>query len=158
MKIKNGTFVLRPGVTKIGARAFYGCTGLTSIPTGVTKIGACAFSGCTGLTSIPTGVTEIGDWAFSGCTGLTSIPPGVTKIGAGAFEGCTGLQLPVIRGYVAHTFSANGNLQIGCENHPVEFWRENFEGIVKKYSGNGSEQTELRKIINHSCAARKNQI
>ena len=84
-------------VTSIGDRAFYGCSGLTSveIPAGVTSIGGAAFSGCSGLTrvEIPAGVTSIGSSAFSGCSGLTSveIPAGVTSIGSSAFSGCSGL-------------------------------------------------------------------
>ena len=64
-------------VTSIGAYAFSGCSGLTSvtIPGSVTSIGDFAFSGCRGLTSvtIPDSVTSIGDWAFSDCSGLTSV-------------------------------------------------------------------------------------
>lgn len=64
-------------MTSIGATAFYGCTGLTSItiPDSVTSIEWLAFGGCKGLTSVTigNGVTSIGDYAFSGCTGLTSI-------------------------------------------------------------------------------------
>ncbi len=64
-------------VTRIGDRAFWGCTGLTSvtIPDSVTSIGDSAFRNCTGLTSItiPDSVTSIGDGAFAYCTGLASV-------------------------------------------------------------------------------------
>ena len=85
------------GLTGIGAYAFRGCTGLTSVtfPDGLTEIGYCAFYGCTGLTSVtfPDGLPEIGSSAFYGCTGLTSVtfPDGLTEIGSSAFYGCTGL-------------------------------------------------------------------
>lgn len=63
------------GVTTIGAQAFYGCSGLTSltIPDTVTSIGAQAFCGCTGLTgtiTIPDGC-KVADNAFDNCPGLT---------------------------------------------------------------------------------------
>ncbi len=47
----------------------------TVIPNSVTKIGACAFYGCSGLASIeiPSSVSHIGISAFTYCTGLTSI-------------------------------------------------------------------------------------
>ena len=95
-------------VTKIGERAFEGCTGLTSItiPNSVTKIGYSAFKGCTGLKEIEVdadnkyyssedGVlynkekTEL-ICCPKGKTSIT-IPYSVTKIGERAFEGCTGL-------------------------------------------------------------------
>ena len=61
---------LLEGVTKIGERAFYDCTGLTSV-------------------TIPNSVTSIGDYAFSGCTGLDSItiPSSVRSISTNAFSG-----------------------------------------------------------------------
>jgi hypothetical protein len=67
----------------------------------VTKIGASAFAGCTGLSSgqvlsIPNSVTSIGNYAFNGCTGLSgslTISNSTTYIGAGAFYGCTGFNL-----------------------------------------------------------------
>ena len=89
--------IIPDSVTTIGDRAFYGCSGLTSvtIPNSVTTIGDNAFSFCRGLTSvtIPNSVTMIGDNAFYFCSGLTSvtIPNSVTYIGDYAFYGCTGL-------------------------------------------------------------------
>ncbi len=72
-----GACKLPEGVTSIGAQAFYGCTGLTSltIPDSVTSIGAQAFDGCTGLTGtirIPDGC-QVAESAFSNCPGLTVI-------------------------------------------------------------------------------------
>jgi len=92
-------------VLEIGAFAFSGCTGLTSvtIPGSITRIGLGTFSGCTGLTSmtIPGSITRIDSGTFLGCTGLinVTIPNSVTSIGGGnilgiplgAFYGCTGL-------------------------------------------------------------------
>ncbi|MCR4659450.1 MAG: leucine-rich repeat domain-containing protein [Bacteroidales bacterium] len=85
------------GVTSIGDQAFYWCTGLTyvTIPNSVTSIGQSAFNGCSGLTSvtIPSSVTEINGGVFSQCHSLTSvtIPNSVTSIGYDAFSYCTGL-------------------------------------------------------------------
>ncbi len=66
-----------------------------NIPTGTNKIGASAFYGLTGITSvtIPDSVTSIGNDAFRGCKGLqtVTIGKGVTSIGYYAFEGCTGI-------------------------------------------------------------------
>ena len=85
-------------VTTIDFRAFYNCTGLTSvtIPDGVTTIDFGAFEGCTGLqtVAIPDSVTTIGNLAFTGCSSLQSvtIPNSVTTIGAYTFSLCTDLQ------------------------------------------------------------------
>ena len=84
-------------VTNIENRAFYGCTGLTSVTIGnsVTSVGLWAFQGCSNLTSVTIGnnVTSIGFAAFYECTGLTSIAigEGVTNIGNCAFASCSGL-------------------------------------------------------------------
>ena len=84
-------------VTSIGYRAFYECSGLTSvtIPNSVTSIEYGAFESCSGLTSvtIPNSVTSIGEGAFYRCKGLTSvtIPNSVTSIGRSTFESCSGL-------------------------------------------------------------------
>ena len=64
-------------MTSIGASAFYGCSGLTSItiPNNVTSIGIRAFGSCSGLTSItiPNNVTSIGESAFLSCPDLTTV-------------------------------------------------------------------------------------
>ena len=92
-----GDITIPNSVTTIGTKAFYKCTGLTSvtIPNSVTTIGNDAFCGCTGLTSvtIPNSVTSIGAGAFQGCSSLTSvtIPNSVTSIGTCAFSGCSSL-------------------------------------------------------------------
>src|SRR5574344_10633 len=84
-------------VTAIGDKAFFCCTGLTSviIPNSVTSIGEETFYNCSGLTSvtIPKSVTYIDNGAFYNCTGLTSvtIPNSVTRIGDSAFENCRAL-------------------------------------------------------------------
>ena len=90
-------FEIDSGCKYIGASAFSGCSGLTSItiPNSVTSIGDFAFYNCSGLTSvtIPNSVTSIGDGTFYNCSGLTSItiPDSVTSIGKSAFEGCSKL-------------------------------------------------------------------
>lgn len=65
------------------------------LPNGAESVGAHAFSGATGVTSVDfgTGVVSIGAQAFAGCTGLTevSIPDQVAELGANAFLGCTAL-------------------------------------------------------------------
>ena len=84
-------------VTSIGYRAFYYCSGLTSItiPNSVTSIGNNEFEYFKGLTSVTihNSVTSIGSNAFQYCFGLTSItiPNSVTSIGYGAFQYCSGL-------------------------------------------------------------------
>ncbi len=89
--------IIPNSVTGIGERAFYGCSGLTSvtIPNLVTSIGGHAFRDCSGLTSvtIPNSVTNIEKFTFYGCSGLISvtIPNSVTAIGSLAFYGCSGL-------------------------------------------------------------------
>ena len=89
--------IIPNSVTSIGAGAFSGCSGLTSveIPNSVTSIGESAFSSCSGLTSIeiPNSVTSIRKGTFYHCTSLTSIeiPNSVTSLGDRAFSGCSNL-------------------------------------------------------------------
>ena len=77
-------------------KKYKGRSSVVVIPDSVTSIGASAFSGCSGLTSvtIPDSVMSIGNNAFSGCRGLMSIiiPNSVTSIGDCAFRYCEKLQ------------------------------------------------------------------
>jgi serine/threonine protein kinase len=92
-------------VTRIGHRAFDGCSSLTAIeiPSSVTSIGEYAFQGCSSLTTIviPSSVTSIGDYAFWKSSSLTAIviPSSVTSIGDGAFHHCsslTAIEIPLL--------------------------------------------------------------
>ena len=91
-------------VTRIGYRAFFECSGLTSvtIPDSVTSIGTESFSRCSGFTSvtIPDSVTTIGKAAFSSCSGLKSVTigAGVTTIVGSAFSSCSGLKSVMFHG------------------------------------------------------------
>ena len=90
-------FEIPEGVTTIGHRSFWGCTGLSSvtIPSSVTSIEYNAFSDCTGLTAmiIPSSVRTIGNGVFSGCKNLSSITisEGIMNLGSAAFKDCTSL-------------------------------------------------------------------
>ena len=93
--------IISNSVTSIGDRAFYDCTGLTSvtIPNSVTSIGDDAFCKCTGLSSVnynAENCTSMGSYycpAFSGCSNLKTLNIGneVKNIPPYAFFGCTGL-------------------------------------------------------------------
>jgi len=104
------------------ASTFFGCRGLTSLPSGLFSgiTGAFAnemfsytFADCSGLTSLPEeglfgAISSGGDYSyaifahtFSGCTGLTSLPVGlfrnvagpyVADMYKGTFYGCSGLE------------------------------------------------------------------
>ncbi|MBP3739160.1 MAG: leucine-rich repeat domain-containing protein [Muribaculaceae bacterium] len=72
-------------VTKIGYRAFYGCSGFTgslTIPNSVTTIGNYAFFGCSGITeiTIPSDLADIGSNAFNGTGWYYNQPEGVVYL------------------------------------------------------------------------------
>ena len=94
----NTEYVIPEGITTIGARAFEGCSELTSVkmPDSVLKIGVRAFAGCNSMLNIEMSdaVTEIGEAAFYNCSSLSSIniPDSVEMIGEDAFRYCDGLR------------------------------------------------------------------
>ena len=96
--------IFNDGLKKIGRRAFYECTSLSSIilPSTVTEIGYCAFNNCINLREVllNEGLKRIGQSAFFGCRSLSSItlPSTVTEIGNGAFSSCINLREVVFRG------------------------------------------------------------
>jgi len=84
-------------VTAVGDKAFYYCTGLTSISiaNSVTAIGSSSFEGCRSFTSIflPDAITSIGTFAFYGCSNLSSIalPGNLTSLSGYLFGACSKL-------------------------------------------------------------------
>ena len=69
-----------------------GRQGAYTIPNGVISVGEKAFYHCSGLSSltIPDSVRSLGFEAFSGCTSLTfvSMPEGIVYIEKSTFESC----------------------------------------------------------------------
>lgn len=90
-----GNVIVPDSVTSIGSRAFWECSGLTSIslPNSVTSIGDDAFRKCVKMTSIilPDSITNIGAGAFSNCSVLSSIalPEGLLTINKNTFSNCS---------------------------------------------------------------------
>ena len=89
--------ILPEGMTRIGNRAFYGCTALVAVtvPGSVQEIGNAAFCKSSGITmlTLNSGLKTIGRSAFESCTSLQElrIPGTVTEIGAHAFYCCESL-------------------------------------------------------------------
>ncbi len=133
-------------MTKIGERAFAGCTSLTNIkiPEGVTKIETIVFYNCKSLKSItiPENVTEIGSSAFNGCESLTSImlPEGVTTIQSDAFSRSSALERIVFPKSLKNVGDGSDNPFNGSIFGTVWFFVKNTkakfknEDLYKKYS------------------------
>ena len=89
-----GDVTVPEGVTRIGDRAFYGCTALRSLrlPEGLTAIGEEACAGCLLLSELrlPESLRSIGHNAFLACIDLgpTRLPKGLRHIGESAFYEC----------------------------------------------------------------------
>ncbi|MCI7700562.1 MAG: leucine-rich repeat domain-containing protein [Candidatus Onthomorpha sp.] len=145
-------------VTSIGDRAFYECSGLTSvtIPNSVTSIGEGAFYECSELTSvtIPNSVTSIGDYAFYECSGLTSvtIPNSVTLIGEGAFLSCIGLTsivskatVPPALGNEVFPNPKSYNVIVPCgslEHYMASSWNNYFPNRIEEDCSSALQEVE----------------
>ena len=97
-----GSFIANINNTgTIGASAFSGSTGLTTLQIGskVTDVGEQAFYGCKGLTTATiNNKGSLGSDVFQGCTGMTTTTLGeeISSLGSYAFYGCSSLQGIVI--------------------------------------------------------------
>lgn len=95
--------IINDRMTVIGGRAFFNCSGLTSvvIGSGITTINNAAFKECalTGVV-IPNSVTSLGTNVFEKCSGLTSISfgTGITVIPSACVMDCTQLRTATING------------------------------------------------------------
>jgi len=137
---------LPSGLTKIGSKAFYGCSSLSSIsiPNSVITLGEYAFAQC-GLESviIPNSVTSIGwgvfwsnyhlssvvlsnsitvipGWAFINCGWLSQIviPASVSQIGENALESCKEVYLEssTPATIMSNSFSSDVTLHVPCNS------------------------------------------
>jgi YD repeat-containing protein len=111
--------VIKDRMTVIGGRAFYWCTGITSvhIGSGITTINNSAFQGDKSITSItiPDAVNTMGTQVFSGCTSIISatIGTGMTTIPDGMFNVCSALTQVTVNGNVAEIGAEAFN---GCKS------------------------------------------
>ena len=93
-------------VTGIGEKAFYNCSGLTSvtIPDGVTSVGTYAFCICSGLKSLvlPDSVESVGSYAFHSCRGLVEVVlgDGLASVGDSAFDDSINIRSVTVPQYV----------------------------------------------------------
>ena len=142
-------------VTRIGERAFWDCSELTSIeiPSSVTRIGYGAFDGCSGLTSINVEAGNVVYDSRDNCNAIieketntliqgcknTKIPPSVTSIGEAAFSDCSGLT----RIKIPSSVTSIGNYAfrdcIGLKDVYYTGTQEQWNAISFGYGGDASD-------------------
>jgi len=130
------------GVTAIGDRAFYNCTGLESIiiPEGVTAIGESAFYNCINLENIiiPETVKKIDIHAFDNCVKIEYIklPDNLEIIQTGAFYNCSSLRSVEIPKAVDAVYpevflDCNSLEEVSFLGNIIEINNSAFEGCEK---------------------------
>jgi hypothetical protein len=132
-----------------------GKAGSYKIPTNsVTSIGNRAFFHCTGLTSvtIPNSVTSIGPEAFWDCTSLTgvTIPNSVTSIGRAAFDWSAGLKQVYFQGN-APSLASEGDVFTGT--HATVYYLPGTTGWGTAFGGRSTALWVLPNpvILNNSA-------
>lgn len=97
-KTQVSAIVVEPGVTTVGAYAFYNLfnAGTIALPEGIVSIGEAGIYGCMGLSEIklPETLKSIGQAGLSHCSGILKliIPDSVTSIGLYAMTYCQKLE------------------------------------------------------------------
>ena len=137
-KGSSSVVVIPDNVTSISDRAFYGCTGLSSVTIGdgVTSIGDSAFRNCTELTSVTIGnsVTSIGNYAFYGCYRLVevynkstlSITAGSSSYGHVAY-------------YAKNVYTIEGGSKLMTDENGYVIYTDGDEKILVAYTGTNTE-------------------
>ena len=132
-------------VTTIGAYAFYGCTGITSVPDTVTSIGEMAFYDCDDIVDLvlPEGLLSLGDDAFYRCGNIRSITflatecTGPGMVGAFRDVGSETLNFtfgPEVKKIPEHLMSQNYTSKISSLEIPPSVTAIG-DGAFKQYAG-----------------------
>lgn len=141
-------------ITKIGNRAFYGCSSLLgiTIPSSVELIDNNAFYTCTNLTEVTLfdGIKTIGADSFGYCRKLSSItiPSSVTIINTYAFEYCSGLtsiicnatSAPTINMRTFYNVKTGGTLYVPTGSSGYNTWMKTSNYYLGKYGWTKIEQ------------------
>ena len=96
-RLRNVAIPKNAAFDEIGDYAFFGCTGILSLPAAgnIKVIGKYAYasSGIAGDLKIPSGIKSIGERSFAVCPGITSVDiTSATEVGSGAFSACENLK------------------------------------------------------------------
>lgn len=163
--------VVPEGVTEIGENAFKDnarLVGELEIPASVTTVGASAFEGCTGMTSVKFandagGSLAINTNAFNGCSAMTvaELPVQLSNFGQSVFAG-SGLSAVYMHNSSSVTFDSGSTdyfpasaliifddwvgYALGTADNNLSLFQENmtFKATVTFHHGNGVDETVER--------------